>query len=59
MEQLEESSQQSVSATNEISSAIEGQVAEVEKVVTNMEMVKDGMNCLSDVLSNKANHNEI
>ena len=55
MEQLEESSQQSVSATSEISSAIEGQVAEVENVVANMEMVKDGMNCLSDVLSSKEN----
>ncbi len=51
MEQVDDISHKSVNATNEISLAIEGQAAEVENILTNMEMVKDGMNCLSEVLS--------
>lgn len=51
MEQVEDISRKSVNATNEIGSAIEGQAAEVENILTNMEMVKNGMNSLADVLN--------
>ena len=53
MERVEDISQKSVVATNEIGSAIEGQANEVENILQNMEKVKDGMNYLSEVLSGK------
>lgn len=51
MERVEDISQKSASASNEISMAIEGQAEEVENILTNMEVVKNGMNCLSEVLN--------
>ena len=54
MEQVSDTSEKSVKYTNEISSAIEGQAEEVENILNNMEMVKNGMNCLSDVLNGNA-----
>ena len=51
MEQVHDISRKSGNASNEISSAIEGQAAEVQNILTNMEMVKNGMECLADVLN--------
>ena len=51
MQQVEEVSKKSVGATEEIGSAIEEQVAEVENILGNMDMVKNGMNCLAQVLN--------
>lgn len=51
MERVDDISQKSVNATTEIGSAIEGQATEVENILANMEVVKEGMNCLSDVLN--------
>ncbi len=51
MERVEDISQKSASASNEIKSAIEGQAAEAENILTNMEIVKNGMNCLAEVLN--------
>ena len=50
MEQVNDMSRKSANDSNEISTAIEGQAAEVEKILSNMEMVRNGMNCLADVL---------
>lgn len=51
MEQVEDISEKSASASNEISMAIEGQAEEVENILTNMGVVKDGMDCLAEVLN--------
>ena len=51
MDQVHDISRKSVNASNEISYAIEGQAAEVQNILTNMEMVKNGMDCLADVLN--------
>ena len=49
----------STKSTSEIKKeykAIEGQAAEVENILSNMAIVKKGMNCLADVLNgNKKN----
>ena len=56
MEQVNDMSKKSANDSNEISMAIEGQAAEVENILNNMEIVKAGMNCLADVLNgNKEN----
>ncbi|MBO5146916.1 MAG: hypothetical protein J6C19_15550 [Lachnospiraceae bacterium] len=51
MQRVEDISQKSANASNEISLAIEGQAAEVENIVTNMETVKSGMDCLAEILN--------
>ena len=51
MEQVNDMSKKSANDSNEISMAIEGQAAEVENILNNMEIVKNGMNCLADVLN--------
>ena len=51
MEQVNDMSKKSASDSNEISMAIEGQAAEVENILANLEIVKAGMNCLADVLN--------
>lgn len=51
MEQVNDMSKKSANDSNEISMAIEGQAAEVENILNNMEIVKKGMNCLADVLN--------
>ena len=53
MQRLNDTSIKSVEASNEISSAIEGQAQEVQNILQNMEVVKGGMDCLSDVLNGK------
>lgn len=50
MEQVNTMSKKSASDSNEISMAIEGQAAEVQNILTNMGIVKNGMDCLEDVL---------
>lgn len=51
MERVEDISQKSANASNEISLAIEGQAQEAGNILTNMEMVKSGMDCLAEVLN--------
>ena len=51
MELVKDMSKKSANDSNEISMAIEGQAAEVENILANMEIVKNGMNCLADVLN--------
>ncbi len=51
MEHVETTSQKSVRFTSEISSAIEEQAGEVQNILSNMEVVKNGMNCVADVLN--------
>lgn len=53
MEQVNEMSGKSANDSNEISMAIEGQSVEVENILNNMEIVKNGMNSLADVLNRK------
>ena len=56
MEQVNHMSKKSANDFNENAMAIEGQAAEVENILNNMEIVKKGMNCLADVLNgNKEN----
>lgn len=50
MEQVKDMSEKSASDSNEISIAIEGQATEVENILANMEVVRNGMNCLEHVL---------
>lgn len=49
MEEVNKMSRKSASDSNEITMAIEGQAVEVQKILTNMEMVRKGMDCLADV----------
>ena len=51
MEQVSDMSKKSANDSNEITTAIEGQAAEVENILANMEIVKNGMNCLANVLN--------
>ncbi|MBP3611275.1 MAG: hypothetical protein J6J42_13185 [Lachnospiraceae bacterium] len=51
MQQVEHTSQKSVRFTSEISTSIEDQAEEVQNILGNMEIVKKGMSCLSDVLN--------
>lgn len=53
MEQVNEMSGKSANDSNEISMAIEGQSVEVENILNNMEIVKNGMNSLADVLARR------
>ncbi|MGN0485240.1 MAG: hypothetical protein ACI4HI_17005 [Lachnospiraceae bacterium] len=53
MDRVKDVSQKSANSSNEISLAIEGQAQEVQNILTNMEVVKNGMNCLADVLNGK------
>ena len=53
MEQVSNMSGKSARDSNEISMAIEEQAEEVENILANMEKVKNGMNCLADVLNGK------
>ena len=53
MEQVSNMSGKSARDSNEISMAIEEQAEEVENILSNMEKVKNGMNCLADVLNGK------
>ena len=50
MEQVKDMSEKSASDSNEISIAIEGQATEVENILANMDVVRNGMNCLEHVL---------
>lgn len=50
MEQVNTMSQKSAGDSKEISMAIEGQATEVENILSNMENVKNGMNCLGEIL---------
>ena len=59
MEQVNDMSRKSASDSGEISTAIEGQAAEVEKILANMEIVRNGMNCLADVLNRNRERKEI
>lgn len=51
MQEVEDISRKSADASSEISLAIEGQATEVENILSNMEVVRNGMNVLADVLS--------
>ena len=50
MEQVNDMSKKSAKDSNEISMAIEGQATEVQNILNNMEIVRNGMNCLEAVL---------
>lgn len=58
MEQVNDMSRKSASDSGEISTAIEGQAAEVENILANMEIVRNGMNCLADVLNGNSKEKE-
>ncbi len=51
MEQVDNISRKSADASNEISSAIEEQAQEVQNILTNMEMVRSGMDSLANILN--------
>lgn len=53
MQKVNERSDKSANDSNEISMAIEGQSVPVENILNNMEIVKNGMNSLADVLNRK------
>ena len=59
MEQVNDMSRKSASDSGEISTAIEAQAAEVENILANMEVVRNGMNCLADVLNRNGERKEI
>ena len=59
MEQVNNMSRKSANDSGEISAAIEEQAAEVENILNNMEIVRNGMNCLADVLNRGEKTKEI